>query len=171
MITFTTIPVPIGSVVALAEDGVLREMTMTKRDPEQAQHWMSERRPDARFGERQLPTLRKQIRDYFDGKPVRFDADFDISHMTPFQRRVLEACAELDYGQTTTYGELARRIGRPGAGRAVGAALGRNPIPLVIPCHRVVGCNGGLGGFSAEQGIAVKRWLLDMEAGNRRPRL
>jgi methylated-DNA-[protein]-cysteine S-methyltransferase len=168
MLKYTTIPVPFGSVVVVAEGDVLREICMTRRDPDTARTWLGKTRPDLRYDARLMPTFQKQIRDYAAGRPVRFDADFDISHMTAFQRRVLQACAQLDYGQTVTYGELARRIGHPTASRAVGAALGRNPLPLVIPCHRVVGCNGSLGGFSAEQGLKVKRWLLDLEAGGSR---
>ncbi len=165
MLKYTAIPAPFGSVVIVAENDVLHEIYMTRRDPDAAREWFARKHPDARCEARLMPAFQRQIRDYVAGEPVRFEADFDISHMTAFQRKVLQACANLEYGQTVTYGELARRIGHPTASRAVGAALGRNPLPLLIPCHRVVGCNGSLGGFSAEQGIKVKRWLLELEAG------
>lgn len=167
MLEYTVIPAPIGSIIVVASGDTVRNIYMTSRTGERAQAWTGQVHPDAAYRAGLMPDFAKQIRTYFAGKPVRFDVDFDISHMTPFQQKVLNACARVDYGQTLTYGDLARRIGHPNAGRAVGAALGRNPLPLVIPCHRVVGCNGGLGGFSAEQGITVKRWLLDLETGAR----
>ena len=76
---------------------------------------------------------------------------------------MLRAAARIPYGQTTSYGEIARRLRRPQAARAVGQALGANPLPLVIPCHRVLGARGALGGYSAAHGVAVKRWLLRLE--------
>jgi methylated-DNA-[protein]-cysteine S-methyltransferase len=76
---------------------------------------------------------------------------------------VLRAAARIPYGQTESYGEIARRLRRPQAARAVGQALGANPLPLVIPCHRVLGARGALGGYSAARGVAVKRWLLRLE--------
>lgn len=111
-----------------------------------------------------FPALRRQLCRFLEGERVEFDAPLDLSGLTPFGRRVLEACAAIPYGQTRTYAQLAHEVGRPQAPRAVGGALGRNPIPLIIPCHRVVASNGGLGGFSAEQGIALKRRLLDLES-------
>jgi len=165
MLKYTTIPAPLGSLAILASHDVLEEIVMTGRRPEEAARWFGKRHPAAEYCPGLLPGLQKQLRDYFGGKPVHFEVTFDLSGLSEFQRRVLEACARLDYGQTVTYGELARRIGKPKASRAVGAALGRNRLPLVIPCHRVVGCGGGLGGFSAEQGVRMKRFLLNLEAG------
>jgi methylated-DNA-[protein]-cysteine S-methyltransferase len=89
----------------------------------------------------------------------------DWNGVTPFQRRVYEAAREIPPGETRSYGELARRVGVPGGARAVGHALGRNPFVLVVPCHRVLAANGGLGGFSAHGGVRTKRMLLDIEAG------
>ena len=85
---------------------------------------------------------------------------------TPFQRMVWSALTTIPYGETVSYGELARRLGRPAATRAVGAANGRNPIPIVIPCHRVIGSDGSLTGFGG--GLAIKRRLLDLESGHLR---
>ena len=82
---------------------------------------------------------------------------------TPFERRVWDALREIPYGETTSYGALAARIGEPGAARAVGRANGRNPIPVIVPCHRVIGADGSLTGFGG--GIACKRALLDLERG------
>ena len=86
--------------------------------------------------------------------------------MSPFQRRVLRAALRIPYGRVSTYGEIAAEIGNPRAARAVGRALGANPIPLVVPCHRVIAGSGALGGYSAAGGVRVKRKLLDLEVGS-----
>jgi methylated-DNA-[protein]-cysteine S-methyltransferase len=92
----------------------------------------------------------------------------DLGAATPLARAVYAALARTAAGDVLTYGGLARRIGRPRAARAVGRALGRNPVPLVVPCHRVIRAGGGLGGFSCPGGLRLKRRLLDFEAGARR---
>lgn len=119
--------------------------------------------PNARRNQKLLPSLRSQLQRYFDGKPVRFDVRIDFVGVPPFSRRVLAACSDIPYGQTRTYGELARQVGSPAAARAVGQAMAHNRVPIVIPCHRVVGSAGLPGGFSAEQGVSLKRWLLELE--------
>ena len=101
-----------------------------------------------------------QLKKYLKGNLKRFDCKLDFKG-TPFQRRVWSALAKIPYGQTRSYKEIARAIGHPKAFRAVGNANGQNSIPLIIPCHRVIESNGGLGGFG--HGIAVKRRLLDFE--------
>ena len=85
---------------------------------------------------------------------------------TPFQRRVWDALLEIPYGETTSYGEIARRIGQPQASRAVGLANGSNPLPIIIPCHRVIGSNGSLTGYGG--GLPIKQQLLALERGERR---
>ena len=104
-----------------------------------------------------------QLAAYFAGRLRCFDLAL-APEGTPFQREVWSALTEIPYGQTVSYSELARRIGRPAATRAVGAANGRNPLPIVVPCHRVIGANGSLTGFGG--GISIKRRLLDLEAGS-----
>jgi len=124
---------------------------------------------------RGLSGTRRQ-RDYFRGVQERIVAYFggalaifgpeipiDLGALGGFSRRVLDACRVIDFGQTRTYSDLARVIGRPGASRAVGHALASNPVPLIIPCHRVVRSDGGLGGFTAPGGVAIKRRLLNHE--------
>lgn len=106
----------------------------------------------------------RQLSAYFAGRLFAFDLAMRPDG-TEFQRAVLEEIGKVPYGDTTSYGEIARRIGRPGASRAVGAANGRNPLPIVIPCHRVVGAGGRLTGYGG--GLSIKEWLLDLE---RRPR-
>jgi len=103
----------------------------------------------------------RQLGEYLAGRRRRFDLPIDNSIGTRFQRQVWKVCRQIPYGRMTSYGAIARRIGRPRAARAVGRALGANPIPLVIPCHRVVGANGKLTGFSA--GLQWKRRLLALE--------
>ncbi len=102
-----------------------------------------------------------QLREYFAGRRKRFDMVVDLTGQTRFQRLVLETTAEVPAGQVVSYGEIARRIGKPRASRAVGAALGQNPIPIVVPCHRVIGSDGGLHGYGG--GLDVKEKLLRLE--------
>ena len=104
-----------------------------------------------------------QLDAYFAGRLRRFDLAL-APEGTPFQREVWSALTEIPYGKTVSYSELARWIGRPAATRAVGAANGRNPLPIVVPCHRVIGANGSLTGFGG--GLSIKRRLLDLEAGS-----
>jgi methylated-DNA-[protein]-cysteine S-methyltransferase len=102
---------------------------------------------------------------YCHGRVVSFsDVALAERPMGDFHRRVLEACRGIEYGQTSSYGKLAARAGRPGAARAVGAAMARNPWPIVVPCHRVLRGGGALGGYSAPAGLALKQALLDLEA-------
>ena len=167
MLKYTALPGLHGSVGFVASNAGLRSVVLTARNVDETRRWLARQHPEARHEERLLTSFQRQLRDYFAGAPVRFDVPLDLQDVTEFQWKVLAACAEVEYGQTATYGDLARRIGKTRATRAVGSALGRNPVPLVIPCHRVVGCSGGLGGFSAEQGVRMKRWLLDLEAGKK----
>ena len=110
-----------------------------------------------------LKTTAAQLADYFLGRKVRFTATLDLTPLTPFARKVLTALARLPYARTITYGQLAKRIGAPNAARAVGSVLARNPLPVIIPCHRVLTRTGALGGFSAPDGPNLKRRLLALE--------
>jgi len=110
-----------------------------------------------------LNEAQKMVRDYFQGKKVSFDLPIDRSDFSPFQDRVYGVARMIPYGAVKTYGEIAEAIGTPGACRAVGSALGRNPLPLFIPCHRVIRGDGGLGGFSGPDGIVMKARLLRLE--------
>ena len=114
--------------------------------------------------------LARQLVRYFAGERVEMSAPLQFPPASPFRRRVWEVTAAVPYGAVLTYGEVAARAGRPKAARAVGQALARNPLPLVVPCHRVVAADGGLGGFSGEGGVRVKRELLELEGGGARPR-
>jgi O-6-methylguanine DNA methyltransferase len=108
--------------------------------------------------------VRTQVRRYLEGCKVDFSTiPIDLNGQPQFRRAVLCACRMVGYGQTVTYAELARRIGRRNAARAVGSSMSRNPLPIIIPCHRVVQSGGGLGGFSAPGGVQIKQLLLTME--------
>ena len=110
-----------------------------------------------------LAAAAAQLREYFAGSRRAFDLPLDLDG-TDFQRRAWTALAAIPYGETRSYREQARRLGVPRAARAIGAANGANPVPIVLPCHRLVGADGSLTGFGG--GLDVKRWLLDFEAGN-----
>ncbi len=113
-------------------------------------------RDDAR-----LAPARAQLEEYFRGARTSFDLPVHFDGGTPFQQRVWSALRDIPYGETRSYGELARRIGKAPGARAVGAANGQNPIAVVVPCHRVIGADGSLTGFGG--GLPRKRWLLTHE--------
>jgi methylated-DNA-[protein]-cysteine S-methyltransferase len=147
---------PLGPLTLRAEDGVLSGLFMAEHRHGPA---------PASFGERDdtaLPVVREQLEAYFSGGLTAFDVPV-VLRGTVFQRRVWAALQEIPFGVTTTYGELAASIGAPTASRAVGLANGRNPVSIVVPCHRVVGANGSLTGYGG--GMARKRALLDLESG------
>jgi methylated-DNA-[protein]-cysteine S-methyltransferase len=108
----------------------------------------------------------RQLDEFFAGKRTAFDVPLALRG-TPFQLEVWRTLLRIPYGATRTYAQIAESIGRPAASRAVGAANGANPIPIIVPCHRVIGSNGSLTGFGG--GIDVKRWLLDFERNLRLP--
>ena len=116
-----------------------------------------------------LAAARRELGEYFAGRRTTFDLAIDLNAVTPWDRLVLDGARRLSYGETTSYGALARSIGRPRAARAVGGALGRNPVPVVIPCHRILAANGTLGGYGGgghtprADMLDVKRRLLALE--------
>ena len=116
--------------------------------------------PDRQEDSGLLAEATRQLQEYFDGRRRRFTLPVAPGG-TPFQQRVWQELQEIPWGTTTTYGEIARRIGQPTAVRAVGSANGRNPVAIVIPCHRVIGSDGNLTGYAG--GIATKRRLLQLE--------
>lgn len=150
---------PIGTLTLAADDQALRAIEFeSNRHPQRRTGWIA--------GETAL--LRRtaeQLHDYFEGRRHCFDLPLAPAG-TPFQRAAWEALARIPFGETRSYAQQATALGRPTATRAVGAANGRNPLPIVLPCHRVIGANGALTGFGG--GIDVKRWLLDFEQAHRR---
>jgi len=113
-----------------------------------------------------LRTARVQIEAYLAGTLTRFTIPFSIKNVSPFQKKVLLALSRTSYGTTLTYGELAQQAGSPQAARAVGAVMAANPLPLIIPCHRVIGSGRKLTGYSGGRGVSSKEFLLDLESGN-----
>lgn len=106
----------------------------------------------------------RQIQAYLEGNRREFALPLDWSVMTAFQQQALRLTLAVPYGQVTTYGKIASQMGLPRAARAVGRAEATNPMPLVIPCHRVLGADGGLHGYGAPGGVTTKAWLLEMES-------
>jgi methylated-DNA-[protein]-cysteine S-methyltransferase len=153
MTLYDTIDSPLGELL-LAGDG--RALTQVHMDGAPGPGW---RRDPAPFREAAV-----QLRAYFAGELREFDLPL-APHGTDFQRRVWSALREIPYGRTISYSELAAAVGRPRAARAVGAANGRNPLAVVIPCHRVIGAAGALTGYGG--GLARKRLLLELEAASR----
>ena len=119
--------------------------------------------PDAVEAANELPRLRKQVVDYFRGRRTAFTVGIDWLDMPVFRRAVLMQCRRISYGTTVSYRDLARAAGHPRAMRAVGGAMAHNPVPLVVPCHRVLRSDGSLGGFSSPGGTKVKERLLRLE--------
>jgi methylated-DNA-[protein]-cysteine S-methyltransferase len=119
----------------------------------------------ARYDKALFKVLREQITAYFDGAYVNFDKDIPIitDGLSFFAMQVLNTCRDIRFGETISYGGLAKEIGRAGAARAVGGALAKNPLPLIVPCHRVVRSDGKIGGFSAPGGKKLKIKLLNHE--------
>lgn len=105
----------------------------------------------------------EQLAEYLQGRRRGFSLPCDLSGLPPFTRSVLETLCRVPYGTTVSYGALARLVGRPGAARAVGGVMAHNRWPIVIPCHRVVGADGGMVGYSGGNGVTSKRWLLALE--------
>lgn len=117
--------------------------------------------PLATFVDKPPLDMARELREYAKGQRNRFDLSLDWSSLKPFQRRVLETAKQIPFGETRSYGWIAERIGKPRAARAVGQALRANPIPIILPCHRVIGSDGKLGGYAG--GLALKRKLLTLE--------
>ena len=149
------IPSPIGDLLIAGDTQRIHCLGFpgdrTRRDPE----------PDWIFNEQPFAEAARQLDEYFDGERTEFDLPLALNG-TEFQVRVLEELRKIPYGETVSYGDIARRIGRPRAVRAVGAANGRNPLPIFVPCHRVIGSSGDLTGFGG--GLDTKAMLLRLEA-------
>ena len=148
---------PIGDLLLAGDEDALSLIGFPKgsmrHDPE----------PDWIYKEKPFAEARRQLEEYFAGERKEFDLPLRLNG-TEFQVQVLEELLKIPYGETTSYGDIAKRIGRPNAMRAVGAANGRNPIPIIVPCHRVIGSSGDLTGFGG--GLDTKEALLRLEAEN-----
>lgn len=156
-LTLSTIDSPVGELRIVSTDNALLAVL-----------WPDERDGRVTFdddltpGDTQVATATaSQLTEYFAGARCSFDLPLELNG-TDFQQQVWRSLAEIPYGETSTYAKQAATIGRPRAIRAVGSANGRNPLSIVLPCHRIVASNGSLAGFAG--GLATKRWLLDHEA-------
>lgn len=156
---YRTVDSPVGPLTLAGTNGRLRHLRMVEQTYEPSREgWEAD---DAMFGD-----AAAQLSAYFSGDLVDFDLDLDLVG-TEFQRRVWAALTTIPYGETRSYGEIARQIGVPGASRAVGLANGHNPIGIIVPCHRVIGVNGSLTGYGG--GLDRKRQLLAMEKNRTSP--
>ena len=156
--TTTTMESPVGVLTLTAVDGRLTGLHMD------GQRHAPDTSPDCERDDDGLAPVVEQLEAYFGGSRETFDVPLELAG-TDFQRRVWAGLLDIPYGETISYGELARRVGRPGASRAVGLANGRNPVAIIVPCHRVIGANGTLTGYGG--GLDRKVWLLDHERGRR----
>jgi methylated-DNA-[protein]-cysteine S-methyltransferase len=154
----STIESPIGSLTLVARDGLLTNVSMHE------QRHVAPPPDDAVTDDAWFKDVAQQLDAYFSGELSTFDLDMDLIG-TPFQRSVWAQLCEIPYGETISYGALAQRVGNPNASRAVGLANGRNPIAVIVPCHRVIGADGSLTGYGG--GLERKTWLLEHESTHR----
>ena len=151
----------LGYVGILGSDAGLRRTTLPQFSERDAADRLSTSEFSASSSEYFFGDLIERMREYFRGSPVDFPDELDFSGATSFQSAVWRATSSIPYGETKSYSWVAEKIGRPGGSRAVGQALHHNPLPIIVPCHRVVGSDGKLVGFGG--GINLKRRLLELE--------
>jgi len=161
------VPTRLGPMGAVRSDAGLCAVILPGPSEKELTHRLTQQHPEAARDDAAFADLSEQCERYFDGAAVDFDLPVDLSALTPFRRKVLTALRKIGFGQKLTYADLAKRVGKPKAARAVGGAMAANPVPLVVPCHRVVASDGGLGGYSGEGGITLKQRLLELEAAPR----
>ncbi|MEU0071783.1 methylated-DNA--[protein]-cysteine S-methyltransferase [Streptomyces sp. NPDC006332] len=157
----TVIDSPYGPLTLVADDGVLCGLYMTDQRHRPAEETFGTR-AEAPFAKAPFAAAEEELEAYFAGGLKEFTVELGLRG-TPFQRSVWDQLRKIPYGETRTYGELADALGNPTASRAVGLANGRNPVGIIVPCHRVVGANGGLTGYGG--GLDRKQRLLDFESG------
>jgi methylated-DNA-[protein]-cysteine S-methyltransferase len=148
---------PVGELLLTSERGMLSGLNMALQQGKPA----PSPKPEWQRDDAALRFARQQLDAYFEGDLQNFDLPLHMAG-TPFQKQVWQGLLTIPFGTTISYAELARRIGRPGASRAVGAANGRNPIGIIVPCHRVIGADGSLTGYGG--GLDRKEWLISHEA-------
>jgi methylated-DNA-[protein]-cysteine S-methyltransferase len=154
---YCTVDSPIGELLLAGDGKALRLLHMQAGDRHRIRA-----QPGWTRSEGQFAPAKAQLEEYFEGRRRRFDLPLEPDG-SPFELAVWRALVDIPYGETVSYGEIAARIGRPGAARAVGVANARNPIAVIVPCHRVIGADGSLTGYGG--GLERKRLLLDLEAG------
>ncbi len=150
-----------GWVGALASGHGLRRMTLPMATPDAALQELGKEAEAADESPQRFDGLLRQLEEYFRGERAQFDVRLDMEGYSPFFSNAWKACASIPVGQTRSYAWLADQAGNPAAARAAGQAMARNPLPLIIPCHRVVGSDGGLHGYGG--GLPMKQRFLDLE--------
>lgn len=158
---YEVFPTSMGWVGALASQRGLRKLTLPLATPEQAMCELGKEAIGAEEAPQQFASLRQQLEAFFQGERTQFDVKLDTEGYSPFFSRAWQACASIPAGETRSYAWLAAQAGSPLAVRAAGQAMARNPLPLIIPCHRVVGSDGGLHGYGG--GLPMKQRFLGME--------
>jgi len=153
----------LGWLGLLASTKGLRRVVLPQAAPEAVLEELGDFLPQACQSEEVFGDLPHRLRQYFEGKRVEFPDLIDLTEATSFQKRVWEKVRSIPYGETRSYARVAREIGQPHAFRAVGQALRRNPLPIIIPCHRVLGRDGQLVGFGGREGLELKKKLLQLE--------
>jgi len=159
---YVTLDTPMGWVGVLGSTRGIRRTTLPRTSAEEARRLLGEELDYAEPSRHLFENLLARLKSYFQAERVDFPDELDLTGATPFQIKVWQATKSIPYGDTRSYRWVAEQIGRPGAARAVGLALARHPLPIIIPCHRVVNSDGRLGGFSG--GLEMKRHLLNLEA-------
>ena len=165
MIEYTTFNSPIGKIyIAAVKEGVVK-ISFSNESPQELENYCQKRLgSEVHQGSDFTKYAKQQILKYLEGKSQSLD--FPVIHLnSPFRQKVLEAERNIPYGETRSYGEVAKMVNNPRASRAVGSANAENPLPLYFPCHRIISYNGGLGGYGG--GLGVKKYLLDLEAKNK----
>lgn len=152
---------PLGRLYIATNDQGLCAVKFGRLEPELKS--LCESRPRQDPGLNLSNLVVAQLEDFFSGRRRIFDLPLDLSSLTPFQREVLAVTSRIPWGEAWSYRRVAGEMARPDSSRPVGQALGRNPIPIVIPCHRVVASDGTLGGYCGKTGLDLKRWLLRHE--------
>jgi O-6-methylguanine DNA methyltransferase len=151
----------IGYIIIVTKNGKVISLDVTDKGTYEARKMVLSFHPDATESMTPFKTIRTLLDRYLQGREVDFDVEVDISSLGSFTQKVLNELRKIPYGETRSYGWLAKKVGKPGAARAVGQALKRNPVPIIIPCHRIIRDDGTIGGFS--MGVNIKERLLALE--------
>jgi methylated-DNA-[protein]-cysteine S-methyltransferase len=153
---------PLGNFRLIASDLGLVALEWADRQPRLDAYLRKIKRVPG-SNQRRIAPFAKELKEYLAGKRTAFTIPIDWTFFTPFQREALQAVFRIPYGETRTYLDIAREIDRPRAYRAVGAANAMNPMPIIVPCHRLLGVDGKLHGYGGKGGLRTKEWLLKME--------
>lgn len=164
--SYTLLDTELGRMGLVGSMAGLRRIVLPQPSQETLLQLIMEGLPGAIADPSPFGDLPHRLRRYLRGEPISFDDKLDLTHATPFRRAVWEAACSIPHGETQSYGWIAQQIGKPKAFRAVGQALAKNPFPIVVPCHRVVGKDGSLRGLG--RSLEIRKRLLDIEASSQR---